>query len=62
MLMMAAVAAIVGAVEEATTEEVVANISRSEGAPLPGNTINNSSSISKLRIKGVVERMAATST
>ncbi len=61
--MMAAVAAIVGAVEEVTTEAVVvANISRNEGAPLPGNTINNSSSISKLRIKGVVERMAATST
>ncbi len=60
--MMAAVVAIVGAVEEVTIEAVATNISRNEGAPLPGNTINNSSSISKLRTNGVVERMAATST
>ncbi len=62
MHMMAAVAATVGAVEEVTTEAVAANISRNEGAPLPGNTINNSSSISKLRTKGVVEQVAVTST
>lgn len=54
MHMMAAVAAIVGAVEEVTTEAVAANISRNEEVQPQGNIINNSSSISKLRTKGVV--------